>query len=117
MSCVSASLPVVRFYFMGPRALEKRCCCWLPIRSSLMFCIFRRILLRQGQFSHLPGSLDAEQAFRVRSLFCFHDTISVAQPASPLLYLWDVCLGAIHFDQPFLKSAESFLEQLLHTNA
>jgi Dynamin family len=80
-------------------------------------------LLRQiadgasDELSHLPGSLDAEQGFRGRSHFYFHDMASVARPASPLVYGLDVLLGAIHYHRPFRTAAADFLRQLTDTNA
>jgi hypothetical protein len=68
-------------------------------------------------FSHLPKSLDAEQGFRLRSRFYFHDMLTVAQPASPPLYLLDVVTGALRLRRWFRSQAQSFLEQLLETNA
>lgn len=68
-------------------------------------------------FAHLPKSLDTEQGFRTRSRFYFHDMITIAQPASPLLYCTDVAMGALHLRRWFRKDAERFLEKLLDTNA
>ncbi len=68
-------------------------------------------------FSHLPRSLDSEHGFRTRSRFFFHDMVTIAQPASPLLYSFDALMGALHIRRWFRKDAENFLEQLLDTNA
>ncbi len=65
----------------------------------------------------LPKSLDSEHGFRTRSRFFFHDMITIAQPASPLLYVLDALMGALHVHRLMLKAAASFLEQLLDTNA
>jgi ribosome biogenesis GTPase A len=70
-----------------------------------------------ADFSHLPRSLDAEQGFRSRSRFFFHDMITIAQPASPLLYSLDALIGVLHVQRWFHRDAERFLEQLLDTNA
>ena len=43
--------------------------------------------------------------------------ITIAQPASPLLYCTDVLMGAFHIRFWFRKDAEGFLEKLLDTNA
>jgi GTP-binding protein EngB required for normal cell division len=81
------------------------------------------LLLRQAaqrqpdQFPCLSHELDAQQGFRIRSRFYFQDMISIAQPASPLVYASDVLLGAIHINYFFRKAANDFLEQLLDTNA
>ncbi len=68
-------------------------------------------------FAHLPKSLAMEQGFRTGSRFYFHDMITIAQPASPLLYCTDVLMGAFHIRLWFRKDAEGFLEKLLDTNA
>jgi hypothetical protein len=47
-----------------------------------------------ADFSHLPKSLDAEHGFRTRSRFFFHDMITIAQPASLMLYVVDCLTGA-----------------------
>lgn len=70
-----------------------------------------------ADFSHLPRSLDAEQGFRTRSRFFFHDMITIAQPASPLLYSLDALMGVLRVWRWFQRDAEHFLEQLLDTNA
>jgi GTPase SAR1 family protein len=70
-----------------------------------------------ADFSHLPQSLDAQHGFHTRSRFFFHDMITIAQPASPLLYSIDCLVGALHIRRWMHKDATSFLEQLLDTNA
>ncbi|HLI63556.1 MAG TPA: dynamin family protein [Terriglobales bacterium] len=72
---------------------------------------------QSADFAHLPKALDAEQGFRTRSRFYFHDMITIAQPASPLLYCMDLVMGALHLRHWFRHDAEKFLEQLLDTNA
>jgi len=85
---------------------------------SLVNGLLQRISEEQSaDFAHLPKSLDTEQGFRTRSRFYFHDMITVAQPASPLLYCTDGLMGALHFRRWFRKDAEAFLENLLDTNA
>jgi len=80
--------------------------------------LLQRISEEQAaDFSHLPKSLDAEHGFRTRSRFFFHDMITVAQPASPLLYSIDCFMGALHIRRWMQKDAANFLEQLLDTNA
>ena len=71
--------------------------------------------ISEGQaadFSHLPKSLDSKHGFRTRSRFFFHEMITIAQPASPMLYLID-CLAIRSWMQ---KDAANFLS-LLETNA
>jgi hypothetical protein len=70
-----------------------------------------------ADFSHLPKSLDAEHGFRTRSRFFFHDMITLAQPASPLLYLSDCVTGVLHIRSWVRQDAVNFLEHLLDTNA
>jgi len=85
---------------------------------NLVNGLLQRISEEQSaDFAHLPKSLDTEQGFRTRSRFYFHDMITVAQPASPLLYCIDVAMGALHIRRWFRKDAERFLEKLLDTNA
>lgn len=85
---------------------------------SLVNGLLQRISEEQAtDFAHLPKSLDMEQGFRTRSRFYFHDMITIAQPASPLLYCMDLMMGALHLRRWFRKDAERFLEKLLDTNA
>ena len=72
---------------------------------------------QSAEFAHLPKALDTEQGFRTRSRFYFHDMITLAQPASPLLYCTDLIMGALHIRRWFSKGAEHFLEQLMDTNS
>lgn len=69
------------------------------------------------EFSHLPAALDSEPGFRTRSRFYFHDMITIAQPASPLLYSLDALMGALHLRAWLRKDGERFLQQILDTNA
>lgn len=85
---------------------------------NLVNGLLQRISEEQSaDFAHLPKALDSEQGFRTRSRFYFHDMITIAQPASPLLYSIDIAMGALHLRRWFRKDAEGFLEQLLDTNA
>jgi GTPase Era involved in 16S rRNA processing len=70
-----------------------------------------------ADFSQLPASLESEHGFRTRSRFFFHDMVTIAQPASPLLYLLDTLTGALHIHRLMQKAATDFLEQLIDTNA
>jgi hypothetical protein len=85
---------------------------------NLVNAFLERISEEQAaDFAHLPKSLDAEQGFRMQSRFLFHDMITIAQPASPLLYSLDTLMGLLHIDRWFGKDAQNFLEHLLDTNA
>jgi hypothetical protein len=90
---------------------------------TLRFVNLVNDLLRQiseaetAGFSHLPKSLDAEHGFRTRSRFFFHDMTTIAQPASPLLYVIDCLMGALHIRHWMQKDAANFLEHLLDINA
>jgi len=85
---------------------------------SLVNELLQRISQEQSaDFAGLPKSLDAEEGFRTRSRFYFHEMITLAQPASPLLYCADVVMGTVHNRRWFRKAAESFLAKLLDTNA
>ena len=80
--------------------------------------LLQRISEEQStDFAHLPKAFDTEQGFRTRSRFYFQDMITIAQPASPLLYCTDLLMGALHIRRWFQKSAETFLENLLDTNS
>jgi len=67
--------------------------------------------------AYLPKALDGEHGFRVQSRFFFHDMLTIAQPASPLLYSLDVLMGALRARRWFQRDADTFLLQLLDTNA
>lgn len=85
---------------------------------DLVNSLLQRISEKQSaDFAHLPRALDAEQGFRARSRFFFHDMITVAQPASPLLYAYDSVMGFLHLRRGIQRDAEDFLEELLNTNA
>lgn len=85
---------------------------------NLVNGLLQRISEEQGtDFSHLPKSLHAEHGFRTRSRFFFHDMITIAQPASPLLYSFDALMGALHIRRWVQKDAANFLNHLLDINA
>ena len=85
---------------------------------NLVNGLLQRISEEQGaDFSHLPRSLDVEHGFRTRSRFFFHDMITIAQPASLVLYAADCVMGALHILRWVQEDAADFLEQLLDTNA
>ena len=72
---------------------------------------------RGTDISHLPKSLDEEPGFRTRARFFFTDMITIGQPPSPLLYLLDTLMGALHIGRWFESDGLNFLERLLDTNA
>ncbi len=72
---------------------------------------------QSADFAHLPKALEAEQGFRTHSRFYFHDMITTAQPASPVLYAMDILMGAGRVYGWFLRDAHRFLDHLLETNA
>ncbi len=85
---------------------------------NLVNGLLQRISEEQSaDFSHLPKSLDPEPGFRTRSRFFFHDMITIAQPASPLLFGLDTLMGALRIRLWFQRAAENFLERLLDANA
>ena len=85
---------------------------------TLVNGLLQRISEEQStDFAHLPKAFDTEQGFRTRSRFYFQDMITIAQPASPLLYCTDLLMGILHIRRWFQKSAETFLENLLDTNS
>lgn len=85
---------------------------------NLVNGLLQRIAEEQSaEFAHLPKALDTDQGFRTRSRFYFHDMITLAQPASPLLYLLDVLLGVLQVRRWFARAAQGFLGELVGTNA
>jgi Dynamin family len=70
-----------------------------------------------SEVAYLPGELDAEQDFRMRSEFQFYDFIELARPASPLRYVGDLLLGAIRAHSVIDAEAHRFLDLLLETNS
>src|SRR5271169_308797 len=85
---------------------------------NLVNGLLQRIYEEQAtEFSHFPKSLDAEHGFRTRSRFFFYDMITIGQPPSPLLYVLDALLGALHIRRWMQKDAANFLMRLLETNA
>jgi GTPase Era involved in 16S rRNA processing len=85
---------------------------------NLANALLQRTSEMQGaEFSHLPKSLDVEHGFRTHSRFLFHDMITVAQSASPLLYLMDCLTGVLRIRSWVQKDAANFLEHLVETNA
>jgi ribosome biogenesis GTPase A len=72
---------------------------------------------RIPELGRMLHALDPETGFRVRSEFRFRDFIEIAQPASPLRWLADVCLGFIGFRDWIDRDARRFLEWLLEVNS
>jgi hypothetical protein len=68
------------------------------------------------ELAAMPRPLDAEQGFRTRSRFQFHDFITIARPASPLRWLADLILGAVGAHGSMQRDAKEFLDRLLETN-
>lgn len=69
------------------------------------------------ELGRLLYALDTERGFRVRSEFHFQDFIGVAQPASPLRWLADLCLGLVGLRRRIDRDAREFLESLLEVNS
>ena len=69
------------------------------------------------ELADMPRPLDAEQGFRTRSRFYFHDFIELAQPASPLRFLADLVLGLIGARGSITRDGHGFLDHLMATNA
>jgi hypothetical protein len=85
---------------------------------SLANGFLKRISEEQSAtFADLPKAQDLERGFRTRSRFYFHDMLTIAQPASPLLYCTDLVMGGFHIRRWFEKDADHLLENLLDTNA
>ena len=85
---------------------------------NLVNDLLRRISEAQAaDFSHLPKSSGSRTRLPYTVAFFFHDMITIAQPASPLLYLIDCVTGALQIRRWVEKDAANFLEHLLETNA
>ena len=69
------------------------------------------------ELSRMLHALDTERGFRVRSEFYFQNFIEVAQPASPLRWLADLCLGFFGLQKWIDRDAREFLEWLLEVNS
>jgi ribosome biogenesis GTPase A len=69
------------------------------------------------ELGRMLHALDPETGFRVRSEFRFRDFVEIAQPASPLRWLADVCLGLIGFRDRIDRDARQFLVWLFEVNS
>ncbi len=80
---------------------------------------FLRKLADSGipELTQMPHALDAERGFRTRSQFRFYDFITIAQPASPLLFMADLVRGAVRAFGSIEKDADEFLSRLLESNS
>lgn len=70
-----------------------------------------------SEITSLPTEMEAEQDFRTRSEFRFHEYVELANPASPLRYVADVMLGLVFAHSAIAADAEEFLDRLLETNS
>jgi hypothetical protein len=65
----------------------------------------------------LPEELGQEQNLRAQSHFYFHVMENVATPASPLLLISDLVLGALGLRGGIVRDAQEFLDHLLEANS
>ncbi len=65
----------------------------------------------------LPEDLVSDQGLTVRSQFHFHVIERVAAPASPLLLVADLVLGALALRGIIVRDAQEFLDQLFEVNS
>jgi GTP-binding protein EngB required for normal cell division len=65
----------------------------------------------------LPDDLGREQSLGAQSHFYFHVMENVAAPASPLLLISDLVLGALGYRSVIDRDAQEFLDQLLEVNS
>lgn len=65
----------------------------------------------------LPEDLGPDQRLSSKSRFRFHVIERVAAPASPLLFISDLVLGALGMRSGIVRDAQAFLDQLLEVNA
>jgi ribosome biogenesis GTPase A len=68
------------------------------------------------ELSRMPHALDPETGFRVRSEYRFRDMIEIAQPASPLIWLADLVLGAVGASGVIEREGREFLARLFEVN-
>jgi GTPase Era involved in 16S rRNA processing len=66
---------------------------------------------------NLPEELSSDRGLRSRSQFHFHVIERVAAPASPLLFVSDVVVGALGIRGGMVRDAQEFLDQLLEVNS
>jgi hypothetical protein len=69
------------------------------------------------ELAQMPHALDPERGFRAKSRFYFQEFITVAQPASPLLFLADLARGAVGAYGSIRRDGFAFLDHLLETNS
>jgi predicted GTPase len=65
----------------------------------------------------LPEDLGSAQGLTAQSQFHFHVIERVAAPASPLLFIADLLLGAMGWRAGIVHDAQDFLDQLLEVNS
>ena len=65
----------------------------------------------------LPEDLGSAQGLSAQSQFHFHVIERVAAPASPLLFIADLLLGALGWRAGIVRDARDFLDQLLEVNS
>jgi len=70
-----------------------------------------------AELEELPDHLRSDEGLRARSRFRFHEIERLAAPASPLLFAWDLALGALGLRQGIIRDAHGFLEQLIEVNS
>ena len=66
---------------------------------------------------HMLQAVDPDARFRVGSEFRFREFIEIAQPASPLRRMGDVCLGLVGLRGSIDKDARWFLDWLFEVNS
>jgi hypothetical protein len=69
------------------------------------------------ELAQMPHALDPERGFRAKSRFYFQEFITLAQPASPLVFLTDLALGAVGAYGSIERDSIAFLDHLLETNS
>ncbi|MDT8067355.1 MAG: dynamin family protein [Terriglobia bacterium] len=70
-----------------------------------------------AEMAGLPERIEDVRGFETKTSFVFHEFVTVARSASPVLYLGDVVIGLVRFYKPIVENAHEFLDKLLVTNS
>jgi len=70
-----------------------------------------------AKLDELPERLRSDQGLRAGSRFHFHEIERLAAPASPLLFVSDLVLGALGLRQGIIRDAHGFLAELMEVNS
>jgi GTP-binding protein EngB required for normal cell division len=119
--------------YLAQDIARRRVTPWLSLEQQRAESAYREAMVRFTNYANeflsklasegirelalLPSALDPERGFRKRSEFSFYDYIQLARPASPLLFLGDLLLGAAGQYGRFQRRGKEFLDLLMETNS